>query len=368
MKIECVKDRLEEVLKVAERATSKNTTLPILSCFRLEGKKGVLSVRATNLDLGIEVSLPTKVEKDGVVVIPATPLTTFISHLYADRSVKLELVSGNVRITTAGNQTTLKALPPDDFPAIPFITDVSPTPAVPAAAFAKGLKVVAGSASTGSVKPELGSVCVFLEGDTTVFAATDSFRLAEKKVSLPHQKEGYRLLIPVKNASEIIRTIEELPDEKFSFYITKHQISLSFHSVYLTSRLIEGLFPDYKQIIPKEFKTEAVVLKEDLSRALKISSIFTDKFNQLKFVITPKNRRFSIETRNADIGENTHQLPATLKGEPLEISFNWRYLTDALAGVETDSVTLGFNGQSKPLVVRGVGDQTFSYLVMPMNR
>jgi DNA polymerase-3 subunit beta len=137
----------------------------------------------------------------------------------------------------------------------------------------------------------------------------------------------------------------------------------------VVSRVIDGVFPDYRQIIPKGYATEAVVLKQDLLNALKISNIFSDKFNQIHLTIDPKGKIFQIQTKNSDVGENVTNVDAALTGDKVEINFNYRYISDCFQSIDADSVSLQFGGMNRPMVIRPVsGDQTFMYLAMPMNR
>ena len=148
----------------------------------------------------------------------------------------------------------------------------------------------------------------------------------------------------------------------------KNQISFSSNNVYLTSRVIDGIFPDYAQIIPKEFKTECVVLKQDLLNALKLSNIFSDKFNQVNLKIKPKEKVFELSSQNNEIGENKTYLDAAVSGEEVEVSFNYKYFIDCLQSINSDSVSIKFNQSVKPMVISGVSDNSFLYLIMPMNR
>ena len=175
------------------------------------------------------------------------------------------------------------------------------------------------------------------------------------------------VLIPFKNVSEIVRLLESYRGE-VSVSLNSNQISFEFGGVYMVSRVIDGTFPDYKQIIPKEFKTEVVVLKQDLFSALKLANVFSDSFHQVVFKIVPGDKVFELSTRNADVGEGKMSVEAVLKGEDVGISFNYKYITECFQSFESDSLTLSFSGMGRPLVIRGVSDKTFSYVVMPMNK
>lgn len=366
MRFESVQDKIERAVSKAEKVTGKNLTLPVLKCLLLIAKDNVLTIRATNLDLGVEIKIPVKVEKEGVVAIPADVLKSFLSSLpKSEGKVSFELKEKITLLTTPHTKTQIKTFPYEEFPSIPVVSD-STAISLPVDALISGLKSVWYSASPSSMKPELSSVYIYSEGGDLKFAATDSFRLAEKKVSLKKSKEIPKLLIPHKNVAEIIRLFES-SDGEIELLISENQIAFRKDGIYVTSRVIDGVFPDYGQIIPKESLSEAVMLRDDLFNNLKLSNIFSDKFNQVTFTLSPKKKEFYVETHNSDVGENISKVDAALKGDEIEMSFNYRYIIDSFQSINTDSVTLSFS-DGKPLVIKGVGDTSFLYLVMPMNR
>jgi DNA polymerase-3 subunit beta len=366
MKIECLKEKIEVGINQAQKITGKNLTLPVLACLLLEAKDNQLIIKATNLDLGIEVKIPVKVETEGVVAVSGVVLGGFISNLQDNKSIKLEVKEGNLHVSTSNNSTIIKSLPHDDFPNIPIV-EAEKSFNVKAKDFVKGLKSVWYSSSVSSMKPELSSVYVYVDNDDLVFVATDSFRLAEKRVKIKGDKEIGSMLIPFKNVPEIVRIFENIEGE-ILVNLTKNQVSLSFAGIYLVSRVIDGLFPDYKQIIPKESKTEVIVLKQDFINSLKLSNIFGDKFNQLNMKALSSQGLFELKTKNSDIGENVNRLQATITGDDVEINFNYKYIIDCFQSIEAQSVALSFNGLNKPMIIKGVADKTFTYLVMPMNK
>ena len=365
MKVECVQEKLQKIISQAEKISGKHLNLPVLSCILLNAKKGQLIIRSTNLDLGFESCLPVRVDEDGVLAVPGALLSSFISNLQGEKSVKLKGEENTLSVMTSKSRTIIRCLPPEDFPTIPEVSRERSFE-INAGDFVKGLKAVWYSSSVSSVKPELSSVYIYPEDGSVVFAATDSFRLAEKKVKTK-TPDFERLLLPFKNIPEIIRILEGESD-MVEVRVSKNQIAFVFGGTYLTSRLIDGTFPDYRQILPKDFKTEAVLLKEDLARSLKMATIFSDNFNQVNMSIAPSEKKFELTTKNNVLGENTTTLDAALSGENAEANFNYRYVADCLQSIDTDSVSLSFAGPSRPVVIRGIGDRSFTYLVMPMNR
>jgi DNA polymerase-3 subunit beta len=366
MKIECIKDKLLEVVQKAEKVTGKNLTLPILSCLSLEAIDSKLIVRATNLDIGVELSIPVKVIKPGSTALPASILLQFLSNLSHSEKISLELEEGFVSVKTEHSSTVIKTHNNEEFPVIPGIGEGQKSD-IDIESFIQGLRSVWYSSAVSSMKPELASVYVYKNENNLVFVATDSFRLAEKRIPIKEFKDFSSILIPFKNVSEIIRLLEGVK-KNVSFSVDGSQISFSWDGSYLVSRIIEGSFPDYTQLIPKEAKTEATVLKQDLIQALKLANVFSDTFNQLVVRIVPGEKLFEITTRNNDVGENKNTIEAIFRGEDVTLSFNYKYVVDCFQSIPVDSVTLSFNGTGRPLIIRGVSDTTFTYLVMPMNK
>ncbi len=367
MKTECVKEKLTAAVAQAEKITGKNLTLPVLACILIEATANEVSIKSTNLDLGVDIVIPAKTEKEGKVAIPGNILSSFLNNSPYEKNIILETTdTGLLKITTERTSTTIKSLPADDFPSIPKVSDEQSFK-IKGNDFVRGLKSVWYSSSVSSIKPELSSILVRCDDDTLVCAATDSFRLAEKRVKLKDQKAFESILIPHKNVQEIIRILDAAPDEVL-FCVTKNQISISYDGVYLTSRVIDGVFPDYGQIIPKENQTEVIVLKDDFVQAFKIANIFSDKFNQINMKVEPSKKNFEVKTSNPDLGESVNKIDSTIKGEEVAVNFNHKYVTDCFSSLAGDSISLSFNGLNRPLVIRGIGDSSFLYLVMPMNR
>ncbi len=366
MKIECVKEKLHLAVSKAEKVVGKNTNLPVLACLLFETKGNNLIIKATNLDLGLEVSIPVKVEEGGKVAIPASIISNFLNNLNDDKNIILETTENTVKIYTPTNTANIKTLSFEDFPTTPMV-DNEKTYKINSRDLTSGIKSVIYSSSLSSVKPELSSVYFYTNEETLCFVATDSFRLAEKIIKIRKNIDLNNVLIPFKNAADILKIIDNT-DTEIEIVSTKNQISFSFNGIYLVSRVIDGVFPDYKQILPKEEKTKVVLLKQDLINSLKISNIFSDNFNQMNISVKKGEKTISIKTKNNNIGESVNKIAAVVEGEEIEVNFNYKYIIDCLNSIVSDSVCLSFNGINKPLVVRGATDKTFTYLVMPMNR
>ena len=366
MKVEVSTEKLQGAVARIERVAQKHLTLPLLSCVCIEAKKQELVLKATNLEIGVEIRIPARIETEATVAVPAQILASVLSYNTHSKNVVLEVVGGVLNLKFERNSSTIKTLSADDFPIIPEVVPLSQFE-IEASTFSEGLRSVFYTASQSTIKPELASVYMYTENDELYFVATDSFRLAEKKVKVPQVEAIPQLLIPAKNIPEILKILDGV-DEVIRVGVDKNQISFSYGSLHCVSRLIEGTFPNYRQILPKQYTTECIVLKQDLLHAFKSASVFTDKFNQIGFELSPEDKRILIQTKNSDIGEHFHEIQGSLKGENLQVNFNYRYIIDSFQSLKADSVFLQFNGMHRPLVITGVGDPTFLYLVMPMNK
>lgn len=366
MKIECIREKLHQAISLAEKSTGKNMTLPVLGCILLDAKDNELVIKATNLDIGIEVRVPVKIDRPGRIAVPGSVLASCLAGVKGDTKVILEENDKNLHVTTSRNSTVIKAVSADDFPTIPRVQEGASF-VLAGKLFVQGLKSVWYSSSISSIKPELSSVYIYPDNEYVVFAATDSFRLAEKRIKTDIPADFGQILIPFKNVPDIIRVLEIFQDD-VTINLNKNQISFETHGVFLVSRVIDGVFPDYKQIIPKESKTEIITLKQDFIDTLKLSNIFSDKFNQIHFKVDVNKSLFEITTKNNDIGESVNKIDAKLTGEDIEINFNGKYINDCFQSIATDSISLNLNGLNRALVIRPVGDMSFMYLVMPMNR
>jgi DNA polymerase-3 subunit beta len=344
--------------------TGKKLSLPILANILFLAGEGIIKLRATNLDIGVEFSFPAKVLNEGVIAVPGAVLGGLLSYLPEDKNIELELIGQNLTVTSQKQSTIVKCFPYEDFPSIPQITKGFSF-SIDSRLLLQGFRSVISSAAINDIKPEFASVYCYSEGGYLIFVATDSSRLAEKKIAVKGIEDGLSILIPAKNIHEIIRLIE-LNGGQLSIIATKSQIAFIGDGVYITSRLIDGSFPDYKQIIPKSTSTEVVLLKEDLINTLKLATIFSGKTQQIRMIIDPKEKIFEIESKNDEIGEHTHHIDATIKGEPVELLFNQRLISEVLTLITQDSITIFAAGAGKPIIIRGVSDQSFTYIVMPM--
>lgn len=364
MEITLPHTQLTKALDLVSRISTKHATLPILQCVYIEAKGSEISFQATNLEINVEVLLEGKVVEEGSIAVPAQTFTQSIQFI-TEKDVTLRVEEMVVQIETKTSNTSIKLFPSDEFPVLQQLSGDELQ--LQGKAFAHGVKSVAFAASQTSIKPELGSVFIQQKKEHSLtFVATDSFRLMEKTVPQKGLVLEEGLMIPQKNAVELSRVCE-LIDEDPMFIRTDNQCALRFKSgVYISSRLVTGSFPDYVQIIPKEFVTHVTVLKEDLLRAFKKTSTFLNKFRQVSLVVSEGD--LTVSSQNNEVGHTTDSLKAQVEGEELTLNFNQQYIVDPLSHIHDDSVKLSFAGIGRAVIIQGVTDKSLRYLVMPMNK
>jgi DNA polymerase-3 subunit beta len=365
MKLECINEKLKSIVGVADRITGKNVALPALSSILLVASGKSLKVRATNLSLGIEIEIPAKIEEEGVVAITGSVLSNFLSNTPSNGSLTITTEHDNIRLASKTSNALIKCVSYEDFPTLPTVTGTSFD--IPTEKLLEGFRSVVFAGAQSDVKPEIASVYIYVDGGDIVFVATDSFRLAERKIKMKSPIDMPSIIIPLKNVTDIVRTFEASGDT-MTVTVSEHQVSFTSGGFYVTSRLISGVFPDYRQIIPKDHGTEAVMLKSDLIQALRLSNVFSGKFNQINVVIDPGSKMCSLSSKNSDVGEQKTEITGAMKGNKIEVLVNYRYLSEVLGVIGSDSISVECSEPSRPIVVQGIGEPGFLYLMMPMNR
>lgn len=357
--------QLVKALELITKISTKHVTLPVLQCVLIEVSGGKIILKATNLELSIEVQVAGKIMEDGVIAVPAATLLQSIQYI-TESEVTLRVEDTVLLIESKQTNTSIKSISSEEFPNIHHLTGTGVT--LSRSLFALGIKTTAFAASQSSIKPELGSVFIQQKKEQTLtFVSTDSFRLMEKTVPQKGVILDHSFLVPQKNAIELARICDLLTADP-KLVVTENQCALDFteEGVYITSRLVSGSFPDYEQIIPKEYVTKATVLKNDLQNAFKKTSIFLNKFMQVSLTLT--DTAVTISSQNNEVGHITDTIKASISGEELALNFNQQYVIEPLTHITEESIVLNFAGIGRPLVITATNDTSLRYLVMPMNR
>lgn len=359
------KDLIDAVGVVSRFTQTKNTSLPSLTGILIVAGDGGIKLRATNLETGISLDVPGTIEKEGVVVVPALTLKEICLSLDPKGIITLTKEGDTLSLKSSGSTSSLRTLPYEDFPVLPTISESTLNFTFPVSELHQLTQTVLPYASVSTVRPELASIYFNNSGGTLTLVATDSFRLAEKKVSLSKNTPSFSFLIPAKNLALIIQS---LPNEEVKIYIDEHQCVFQFKTGTIISRLTQGNYPDYTQIIPKSFAMEATLLKKDFEYGLKRTSVFSDMFQKVTITTKPKTNEIILSAKNNDVGETEEKLSGSVTGDEITISFNHRYLLAPLAAIQSETITVAISGIGRAAVIRGANDSSFLYLVMPMNQ
>lgn len=365
MYIECNIKDIQKTISFAEKVSSKNSTLPVLETIVFESKGNTCDIRATNLSLGFMGTIPASVKKEGIVSIKSNIIASVILNLNNDGVVVLEESDGFLIISTKNTTAKFLITPHDDFPVIPFGGESSLE--INKDIFINLIKSTFWSASQSEIKPEMSCVYIYSNENLLIAVATDGYRLAEKKVLFKNIETSF--LIPVKNIPDIIKIVSEW-GEKLNLSYTKNQLTFSDveNQYLLSTRLIDGTFPDYKQIVPTIHTTKVILLKDDILKNIRLSNAFVDKFNHIRFNIDSVNKNLSVYAGNNESGEIESIIPAKIDGDGLIINFNYRYFLECFQALEDQTLVLNLTTPNKPLIINGQNNQDFIYLIMPLNR
>lgn len=374
MKFTCLKENLATALSLITGLATKSVNLPILSNALIKADEQKVEIISTNLELAIIVTVRAKVESPGSFTVPARTLSDFVNLLDQEK-IDLELKENELTVACGKSATKIKGAPSDDFPVIPSAGEGQGFLVV-AEDLKRGLNQVNLAAARNDIRPELSGILFNFNPDDSgnlVIAATDSYRLAEKKIKIFQGKEKFRVIVPGRTAQEISHVLAapgEMSAEKNArIIVNENQISVNFNNVQMISRLVEGQYPDYVQIIPKDFKTTAEFSLAKIIKEIKAASLFTTiGVNAVAFEIVPAENEIKINSTSTQTGEYKSGLEAEIKGEKNSILLNHRYLLDGLNNLNGDAGILKVISGDSPCVLAGKGDESYLYVVMPIRQ
>ncbi|MDP3696768.1 MAG: DNA polymerase III subunit beta [Candidatus Taylorbacteria bacterium] len=354
---------LLRAVNTVEKVVSRNPSIPILNNILLKTENGRLKVSATNLEIGINYYVGSKIEESGEIAIPARIFSDFISNIN-DEKVTLITKNNVLNINTDKYKTQILGFDPKEFPLIPKIKN-EPFSSVSAKILKSGLTTILDSIAVSEARPELAGVFIDFTPNQIIFAATDSFRLSERIIELKH-KEKRSFILPRSAVLELIRLLSDI-DEDVLIRYADNQVSLSGNNVEIVSRLIDGNYPDYKKVIPEKFISRILVKKEALEKNARLAGLFSSNIADIKLICNEK--ALTIVAKNSDKGEIQVVTDSLLKNEPFDISLNHHYLLDGLKIIPTEHVIIEYTGQGSPLVLRPEYEAKDTvYLIMPLRK
>ena len=378
MKLICTQENLNKALNAVGKIINKNTTLPILNNILLKTDKGRLKLNSTNLELGISYWIGGKIEEEGEITVPARLFANFVSNL-PNGNVEMKLRENEIlNIKCNGYKTNIKGLSAKEYPLAPKI-EAKPIFKVNSLEFKNALSQVLPAVSASESRVEITGILLDLsqfDKNKLILAATDSYRLAEKTLELDKNntnKEALDLLgnitsviIPRNAVQELVRGLDD-KEELLEVTISESQILFNFGNASMISRLIEGKYPDYKQIIPENFESKVLVDKGEMINALRVASLFANaSSNSVELKITADTKNLEINAETSEVGSNNTKINAEVSGRDMKVMYSHRYLIDGLNNISGGKAALEINGESMPTVLTDAEDKSFLYVIMPI--
>jgi len=369
LKVIVLRSKLLEGIGFVERSVGgAGASLPILSHVLLKAEGGALVLTTTNLETVMEYSLGCKVLSSGSFAVPFSVFRDIVRNLNSER-ISLTQGDAALEVVTDNYEASLKGQSADDFPLVPSIQNTTASITFRAAIFRDILSSVAGATQYSDIRPEISGVYVALKDGRLHFAATDSFRLAERvagRDSFDTSLEDVSFIIPIKTVGDLLRVVPD--DEKASFEILydTNQVVFVTDACRIISRLVEGTFPDYAQIMPTKFSHEIVLGRHDFLRAVQLVSSLSGKGSDVTIRAQGGEKVIEIYSGEGALGENVYRVPAKIQGGAFSIALNWRYVIDGLKIYKSDEITLGVNAPDQPVGITSTTMPDLKYIVMPI--
>ena len=374
MNVSVMQENLARGLQTVSRAVSSRATLPVLANVLLKTQDAGLKLTATNLEIGISSWVPGKVEDEGEITVPAKLITDLVASLPNQRiDLELSVKDRTLRLTCGGNRASIKGIDADEFPVVAAIGE-APTTAIPSRALREALTEVVFAAASDESRPILTGVLTRFAGETVTLAAADNYRIAVRTLAVARPVGAeLTIVVPARSYAELVRILPD-SDDPIEVTVTPNRSQVMFHveGTDLVSRLIEGQFPNYEPVVPKQdaWTARAVVDREAFLAGTRRASIFArDSANIVKVEVGgdgSEGAGIAITAHAADVGDNADSLEAAVEGSPTTIAFNARYLIDVLANLGSDEAALELSGPLAPGVIRGVGKDDYVHVIMPV--
>ena len=365
MKITAPRDPFLNALQLAGRAVSARSTLPSLGGILFSATAEGLTLRATDMEMSVALDVPeAKVESEGTLLLPGRLLVD-VARSLPEGEVTLEQRSQerDVELTAGGARFHLRTLPAEDFPTLPEVDGESAR--LPAGPLAETAERVARAASRDEVRPILTGVLVQADGAALTMVATDSYRLAVKHTALEKAlPQPFEANVPARALRELARIVSGSDAVEVEIALSRNQIVFRVDGVALSSRLIEGQFPSWRQLVPETFEHDVRLPREELLEVTRRVSQLSQRNAPLRFAFAEGELTVAAET--PDIGDASESMPAPYSGEPMEIAFNPQFLIEGIESVESEELSIHLSSPLRPGLLRPVGSDDFSYLVMPI--
>jgi len=365
MKITMLQSNIAKVLGQTARIVGTRTTLPVLSNILIQATKGKIRFSATDLEVGIQTTAIGKIDEEGEITLPARMLSDFILN-NKDESIEISTEATIAKIKSAHYEATIHGIAAEEFPTIPK-PPKSYFAQIKISTFLESLKKVNIAPANDETRPVLAGIYLQFDGQTLTMAATDSYRLAERKITLDAPAEDKKIIVPSRTMNEVLRILggSDVAND-ISIAISDNQISFKIGDAHIVSRIIEGTFPNYSQIIPSSSKIKTKVKLTELVSAVKMSFLFAKDSANNNIRLAVKADELQILSAASQSGSAKSNIEAKTEGGELEISFNARYFLDVLNVLGEENVLLEFNDATTAGIVRPEKDDAYLYIIMPL--
>lgn len=374
MKFTCTKENLSYALDLVSSTAGKHVNLPILMNILITASEANVQLSATNLEVAVKTNLRAKVEKPGSFTVPAKTLSDFV-HLLSDEQVDIELQDNELSLKCANSATKIKGTGAEEFPVVPAVEE-DKSYVVDVDNFKNSLGQVVVAVAKNEIRPELSGVYFGLFTERykgLVMAATDSYRLTEKRVVVEQGDAEMKVIVPARAVYEIIRLLSlskaRSGEKNVRLWLTENQIAVRYDDFEMTSRLIDGKYPDYSQIIPSTFKTTAVFPLQVMANKIKAASLFTTTgVNAVMFDLNAGQHSVGVSSTSTQTGEHSSEIEAEVVGEENSILLNHRYVLDGLQNISTEEAEFRVNSADAPCMFVPKGEDNYIYIVMPIRQ
>lgn len=373
MKIITLQKNLKAAVHAVNHIAQKNTNLPILNNILISAQEGNIKLISTNLEIGITSLLRGKIESEGSFTVDARLLADYVGLLQNDK-VSMELKEGELEVECGENKTKIKGQSAEEFPFIPVVERVN-LYTVKADDLRRAISQVVFAAANDEARAELSGVLLVLREKELVMAATDSYRLAERIVGAQgSEPDERRCIVPSRTLQELSRVLgadageDESPSEVLLF-LSDNQCLFVAGGTEIVSRLIDGRYPDYQQIIPQQFVSRCVVDRQELSRAVKSAAIFSKSgVNDVIFAFNASEKKLGISAASGLAGEHHSTLLVSIEGTDVESTLNSRYILDALSVMNEETVVIEVVDGDTPCILRDGDKKDYFYIIMPIRK
>ncbi len=365
MKISLQRDALLGQLQTVSRVASTRSAIQALSGVQLSASADACELRATDMDVSLRVPLQADVVREGVVVLPARLLLDVVRSLPSpELSLEVRAAEQDVELVSGSATFHIRTLRTEDFPPFPE-PDGDAAVSLPSEAFVSTALKVAGSASRDDTRPVLTGILVSASERELRMVATDSYRLSVKETALETPlSSAFEVNVPARALQELARVSAHGEEDQVTVTVRQNQILFVYGKVILSSRLIDGQFPNYRQLLPESFEHELRVGGPELTDVVRRISLLAQKNAPLRLAFTPGELTVSAQT--PDVGEAQESLPIAFQGEPLEIGFNPDFLRDGLEAIDEGDVLLKLISPLRPGLIESADASGFKYLIMPI--